>query len=137
MNESLLDEKWHTELRRAREQLAAISLSKSHPYTREASAAVGFAHELLDMLVACANRGEEAPKLFTTNADDTLTLRGALGITWKGVRAYPMPGIAPNGKAEQTGGWNLYAAALSGACPSGIIPGNHRQKVLRKSSFRT
>jgi len=40
-------------------------------------------------------------------------------------------------RAEQTGGWHLYATALSGACPSGIIPGNHRQKVFRKSSFRT
>jgi hypothetical protein len=90
MNESLLDEKWHSELRSARDQLAAIRLSESHPYTREASVAVGFARDLLDMLVACANRGEEAPKLFTTNADDTVTLHGALGITWKGVRAYPM-----------------------------------------------
>jgi hypothetical protein len=33
--------------------------------------------------------------------------------------------------------WHFYAAACSAACPSAFILRNHRQKVFRRSSFRT
>ena len=34
-------------------------------------------------------------------------------------------------------GLDFYATAFSAVCSTDFIPGNHRQKVPRKSSFRT